>query len=215
MSDASKKTYDRWYQQGHAHWEDAPGKKVFIAALRECAPADKPIRLLDVGCGSGMFLARIHREVSTSWELHGVDFSRVAIEQGAVQWPEFTLTCADATSLESVDESFDIVTCYGSWEHFKEPSKAIGEAARVLKPDGWVIALLPTLGVYRTDRDDEGWYEDVAVEGHDEKQMQWNWVRSTWEMVFNDAGFKLEPDAFASKCGALKPGVFFFGRKVG
>lgn len=206
--------YDAWYKLGIAHWEDAPGKEVLIAALKVCCPTEQHLCLLDIGCGTGSFLARIHNEVSRHWELHGVDFSRVAIEQVCSRHRQFHFLCADATLLDYASGAFDIVTCYGSWEHFQDPERAIVEAGRVLAPGGWVFAMIPALGIHRTDRDDEGWYEDTEVSDCAQRQMQWNLKRPTWGGMFERAGIQLMADSLAQKCGALKPGVFFFGVKL-
>jgi SAM-dependent methyltransferase len=209
-----KKIYDAWYKSGTPHWEDAPGKNVLVAALKVCCPTEQNLKLLDIGCGTGTFLARIHEEVSKSWTLHGVDFSRIAIKRARRHRP-FHFAWQDATSLEDASESFDIVTCYGSWEHFQDPQSAICEAGRILAPGGWLFSMIPTLGIHRTDRDNEGWYEDIEIIGCAQRQMQWNLKRSTWVCMFEQAGIKLTEDSLAKKCGALKPGVFFFGFKEG
>ncbi len=214
MGAGLEKIYDTWYESGTSHWEDAPGKSVLIAALKVCCPTEKPLRLMDIGCGTGMFLARIHEEVSKLWTLYGVDFSQIAIKRARSHHP-FHFVCDDATSLEDAPESFDVVTCYGSWEHFQDPQTAICEAGRILVPGGWLFSMIPTLGIHRTDRDDEGWYEDIEVVGCAQRQMQWNLKRSTWARMFEEAGIRLIEDSLAKSCGALKPGVFFFGFNQG
>lgn len=213
MGDLSK-TYDRWYTSGRAHWEMAPGKTVLLNALKHCSAPAKPLRLLDIGCGSGSFLARIQAQVSKCWNLYGIDFSLVAIEEAKKQHPDIHFHCADASRLDYQADRFNIITCYGSWEHFQNPTQAIGEAGRVLTPGGWVFAMIPALGIHRTDRTDEGWYEDLEVPGSTERQMQWNLRRETWEAMFVKAGIQLMADSLAQRCGALKPGVFFFGIKL-
>ncbi len=208
------RSYDDWYRSGDAHWEDAPGKSVLIAALKRCCDPDRALRLLDVGCGTGSFLERLRGEVSERWEYHGVDMARAAIDAGRQRHPHLHLETADATSLPAPTASFDVVTCYGSWEHFAKPQEAIAEASRVLLPGGWFFAMIPTLGVHRTDRDDEGWYEDTAVEGCDARQLQWNLWRETWAKTFDQADLLLLDDSFAAGCGPHKPGVFFFGART-
>ena len=84
----------------------------------------------------------------------------------------------------------------------------------MLAPGGWVFAMIPTLGVHRTDRDDEGWYEDTEVPGHEHRPMQWNLRRETWAAMFEDAGIRLVEGSLAAESGAHKAGVFFFGVKV-
>jgi D-sedoheptulose 7-phosphate isomerase len=209
------RTYDDWYQAPeNAHWEDAPGKAVLVEAIRLTCPASAPLRVLDLGCGTGSFLERLRRQVSAHWQYHGVDLSSVAVEAGRSRYRGLALRAGDATSLEEADGSFDIVTCYGSWEHFPEPAEAIAEAGRLLAPGGWVFAMIPTLGIHRTDTEEEGWYEDTEVAGCSQRQLQWNLRRDSWAKMFEDAGLLLVEGSFAARCGAHKPGVFYFGVKA-
>ncbi len=110
--------------------------------------------------------------------------------------------------------SFDFVTCYGSWEHFPDPGEAIREASRLLTPGGWFFAMMPTLGVHRTDRTDEGWYEDLPVEGCDRCQLQWNFTRDTWCKLFSSAGLQLAADDLSTRLRSPKAGVFYFGVRL-
>jgi ubiquinone/menaquinone biosynthesis C-methylase UbiE len=207
------KVYDKRYKDGIAHWEEAPGKAVLIEALRRLCPPDQPLRLLDIGCGTGSFLKRISVEISPRWILCGADFSEIAIAQAREQLPDFHFERCDATRLAHPDGRFHIVSCYGSWEHFADPAAAIAEASRVLAPGGHMLAMIPTLGVHRTDRDDEGWYEDTEVPGVAYCQLQWNLKRTTWANSFALSGIRLMNDAVPAACGAHKPGVFYFGTK--
>ncbi len=207
----SPMSYDDWYRSGQYHWQDAPGKSVLVAALERGCDPGRALSLLDIGCGTGSFLDVLSRQVSSRWQYHGVDLSEAAIEIGRRRYPDLHLTAADACSISAPDASYDVVTCYGSWEHFAEPRVAIAEAARVLVPGGWFFAMIPTLGIHRTDRDDEGWYQDTAVAGCGHRQLQWNFHRETWNEMFDQADLLLFGDTLAAACGARKPGVFFFG----
>jgi hypothetical protein len=74
--------------------------------------------------------------------------------------------------------------------------------------------MMPTLGVHRTDRDDEGWYKDLPVAGSDFCQLQWNLKRQTWVDMFLKVGITLLSDTEATNWGAKRPGVFYVGRKL-
>ena len=70
--------------------------------------------------------------------------------------------------------------------------------------------MMPTIGSYRKDRLDDGWYEDL----NSPPQMQWNYKRDKWEGLFSEASLCLEPIEFSTNYGAINPGNFYFGRKV-
>jgi len=192
-------------------WDNAPGKNVLIKALdHKFGQGDlgNSEQLIDLGCGTGFFLNRIHSEVCDSWGLTGVDFAETAIKKGRGRHPDLSLHCQDASATDFPDGQFSVLTNYGSLEHFPNPREGVIESARLLRPGGLFLLMIPTLGVYRSDRDDEGWYEDLSG------QPQWNFWRQTWESFFMEAGLVLDETAKAEQFGALKPGVFYFGRKL-
>ena len=86
----------------------------------------------------------------------------------------------DATKLIFEDNFFDVVVSYGVIEHVQYPQETISEAYRVLKNKGLFLFMIPSLDYYRTDREDEGWYEDLDSN----RQQQWNYFRNTWEEIF-------------------------------
>lgn len=73
--------------------------------------------------------------------------------------------------------------------------------------------MIPSLGVDRVDRSDEGWYDERPVKGSPILQKQWNFSRQTWEAYFSAAGLELFAMEQSKDFGAHRPGVFFFGVK--
>ena len=63
----------------------------------------------------------------------------------------------DLTDLPHPDRSFDLVLCSHVLEHIPDDRKAIGEIARVLRPGGHALVMVPI------DRDREQTYEDATV----------------------------------------------------
>ena len=95
--------------------------------------------LLDVGCGTGE-LFRLLRERNKETKLTGVDLSEEMIK--AAKAKEITnceLLVGDAEHLPFDGESFDVVTCILSFQHFPEPENCIKEFYRVLKPGGCLL----------------------------------------------------------------------------
>ncbi len=208
--------YDGVFSAEKVDWDNAPGKNVIIAAIRHFVDRGvikKNARIVDIGCGTGILLNRLCQQVSPHFDLYGVDFSQVAIERGRSLFSKPHLFCEDGAATHFSDKEFDVLISYGSYEHFDDPGKGIREASRLLIDHGMLFAMIPTLGIDRTDRDDEGWYEERPVAGTDVRQMQWNLHRDTWNSYFASVGLDLLDDSVAADAGAKKPGVFFFAKK--
>lgn len=220
MSDSEnhKQYYEEIFSQGtEEQWERAPGKNVILNALQyylKIGVCPKNADIVDMGCGSGFFLNEIRSEVpDNEFHLYGVDFSSKAIEKAKKQYPSIQFFCEDGSNTHFGEEEFNVLISYGTYEHFQNPEMGIHEAVRILRGGGLFFCMIPTLGIDRTDRNDEGWYEERQVQGSPIRQMQWNLKRQTWNQFFLQANLILFPMETSATFGALKPGVFFFGKK--
>lgn len=96
--------------------------------------------LLDVGSGTGTFLARLREEGHTG-RLCAVDASQAAVDAaGAVK--DVNAFLADARELPFADGGFDAVTARHMLYHVPRPELAIAEARRVLRPGGRFAAVV-------------------------------------------------------------------------
>jgi SAM-dependent methyltransferase len=90
-------------------------------------------RTLDLGCGEG----RLSRDVKAlGHDVVGVDHSPTMLAAGREADAEIETYLADAASLPFADGSFDLVVAFMSLQDIDDFVGAIGEAARVLEPDG-------------------------------------------------------------------------------
>jgi len=95
-------------------------------------------KLLDVGCGSGLWLI-LMRELG--WEVEGVDFDQISVNlarehglkvhQGALAEQNFG------------SDSFNAITLNHVIEHVPDPAQTLTECARILKPGGQLIVATP------------------------------------------------------------------------
>ncbi len=118
-------------------WQD----KIRTAALKLCVAA--PTRILEVGCGEGLFLAQVS-EANSKIGLWGVDNSLDRISQAKIRLAEKNayLSVGDATSLSFEDKYFDVVVCVNVF--FNMPSievvkKTLAQMKRVVRDDGRLI----------------------------------------------------------------------------
>lgn len=96
-----------------------------------------PLRVLDVGCGTGALLRQMNARLPNVLELVGVDpaieMIRLAREraEGIEQFLQ-----ANAEQLPFADAHFDLVVSTSSFDHWVDQQRGVREAARVLQPDG-------------------------------------------------------------------------------
>lgn len=132
----SANSYDVLHAEGKLRQRDS-FYKWFVSLLQPKAGQ----RLLDVSCGQGALL-RFAREAGLV--VAGLDISSEAVAVARAQTKgQGSLVVADAEQLPYTDSSFDRVTNIGSVEHYFRPWQAVAEMARVLRPDGLALILLP------------------------------------------------------------------------
>ena len=96
-----------------------------------------PLRVLDVGCGSGALLRQMNARLPNALELIGVDpaieMVRIAREraEGIEQFIQ-----ANAEQLPFEDNHFDLVVSTSSFDHWRDQLRGLTEVARVLHPAG-------------------------------------------------------------------------------
>ena len=93
-------------------------------------------RLLDVGCGTGLFLAVARRR---GWEVLGLDESVEATGHARTEFGLDVLQ-GDFTDLRRSGERFDLVTGWDIIEHTRDPIAVLKEVRACLAPGG-VVAL--------------------------------------------------------------------------
>jgi SAM-dependent methyltransferase len=91
-------------------------------------------KILDVGCGNGIFTARF---AAAGASVIGVDFSSHLLNQN----PHRRLICGDATALPFGDSNFDMVFEANVLHHVPERQRVIGEMKRVSRK--YVVLLEP------------------------------------------------------------------------
>ena len=102
---------------------------------------DRPGRLLDIGCGYGLFLKMAQER---GWYATGVDLNPQAAAY-ATNHRHVNAACGNLSDLHFPDGSFDLVTLWNVLDHTPDPLDVMAEAHRVLKEDGCVFIRTPNI----------------------------------------------------------------------
>jgi ubiquinone/menaquinone biosynthesis C-methylase UbiE len=110
---------------------------------RECAKsvaerASSSGSVLEVAAGPGYLaieLAKLGRHRVSGLDI-SKSFVRIATENAAVEGVDIEFRQGNAAELPYPDESFDFVVCRAAFKNFTDPTGALNEIHRVLKPGG-------------------------------------------------------------------------------
>lgn len=139
--DAIAHDYDRRYER-----KDHSG---IDEALREFVGDDRARGVLDVGCGTGYWLARLADLGFT--DIAGIDHSLHMLARAQARTTGCDLRHGRAEHMPWSDASFDRVYCINALHHFDDKPGFIAEARRVLRAGGGLlsIGLDPHVGLDR------------------------------------------------------------------
>jgi 2-polyprenyl-3-methyl-5-hydroxy-6-metoxy-1,4-benzoquinol methylase len=96
-------------------------------------------RLLDVGCGDGLFLNFIKNK---GWEVCGVEPSKLASDF-AKNKLNLKIYNSDLINAHLEESDFDVITMWEVLEHIPNLNENLKEVCRLLKEDGIFIASVP------------------------------------------------------------------------
>ena len=140
--DQAQHEFTRWsetYDQCILQWLlFGPSHKAIIARI-QAEWGDRPVRVLDIGCGTGIFVERI-REALPNAQVVGIDLVYGMLQQGTARWQRqagsvFAVQ-GDSERLPFDRGTFDVVTCANSFHHYPHQAHAVAEMRRVLRPNG-------------------------------------------------------------------------------
>jgi SAM-dependent methyltransferase len=96
-------------------------------------------RLLDIGCGTGgpTLLAR-----ERGARVSGIDASPGMLEIARERVPDGDFRVGELLTLPWPEHSFDVVVGFNAFQYAIDPVAALVEARRVVKPDGWIGAMV-------------------------------------------------------------------------
>jgi len=131
-------TYEILFDSEEDHWWLASRRKLVVDWVMQRYPGRHDLRILDVGCGTGMMLV----EMAGLGQAQGVDASDEALRfchrRGLT-----AVQKGNVVDLPFPDSTFDVLTGVDILEHIDDDVGALREWGRVLKPGGRLFLFVP------------------------------------------------------------------------
>lgn len=123
-------TYNQRFSSGHPSGVGL--------ALSEFIRDHEPASILEVGCGTGHWLALL---APHSPRCLGLDRSKGMLQQAQNRSIPLSLIQGDAGSLPFPTAEFEMIFCVNAIHHFDQPQRFIAETHRILRSDGWLVVI--------------------------------------------------------------------------
>jgi SAM-dependent methyltransferase len=154
LAQALRDTILRW-----AHGSPSKKPGAFGTALAKLVTSIQPVenfgfgvpwhgqgRILDFGCASGRFIARMQ---SLGWDATGIDFTEDSVAPAREQG--LKVVCGTLPHPDLATGSFDVVTLRAALEHVHSPVGTLREVHRLLAPGGKVVIQVPNYDCWELD----------------------------------------------------------------
>ncbi len=145
LSQHSAELYDLGVEFLFGGTADVMRRQALVPLIELAGRDNRPLRILDVGCGTGRTLAQLRRACPRA-QLTGVDLSPYYLEvarRETASSPGVELVAANAESLPLPDASFDAVVSVFLFHELPRAARrrVWSEVRRVLKPGGSFVVL--------------------------------------------------------------------------
>lgn len=154
-------------------------KKIELVA--DYTPAkDSPVRLLDIGCGTGYFLQAAKEQ---GWIVSGIEKDDKARESATLR---SELEVKDENGFwETENSSFDVVTLWHVLEHLEKLNETIHKIKEIITPEGIVVLALPNCRSYDAAFY-KGWWAAYDIPRH-----LWHFSPESLEKLLGKHGLKV------------------------
>jgi ubiquinone/menaquinone biosynthesis C-methylase UbiE len=141
-----RERFNQWsenYERSFMQW--LVFDRVHRGVLTRLPVGFTPSSVLDIGCGTGRLLRRMH----ACWPaaaLLGVDLSEGMVTRAHQLTPSATIYQASAEHLPLEDDSIDLVSSTMSFHHWSDKARGVCETSRVLRQRGIFILADTNIG---------------------------------------------------------------------
>lgn len=158
------------------------GRARFAARFLGPGSAPGSPRVLDIGCGSGQFLARLAR---MGYECHGTELSPETGER-ASKIPGLKLQFGDLTPQTYPSRSFDLISIWHVLEHLPDPDSVLRLCREWLRDGGALLIAVPNIDSWQARLFRGSWFHI------DPPRHLHHFSRGSLASALEKAGFRID-----------------------
>lgn len=173
------------YTSQMPRFSHAPGRSRGLSQRKRLITLQRPAggRLLDVGCGSGDFLAVM--KLTPGWHVTGLEPNAAAVRY-ARETRRLDVQTGILPQPGWPDATFDVITMWHVVEHVPTPLTTVAEAHRLLKPNGLLVVAVPIADSCEARLFKETWA------GYDVPRHLVTFTRASAKRLFQRIGFQAQ-----------------------
>lgn len=145
---AIAESYDSYPSEGFDVTAEVEGRsfwcrsrnRLLLSLLRRFAPRDRPVKLLEIGCGTGNVLSALRQ--LPNFELTGSEIYLNGLKHAQRRLPDVRFIQLDATDMPFRDE-FDVVGAFDVLEHIPDDARVAQQSFAALRPGGLFVVTVP------------------------------------------------------------------------
>jgi 2-polyprenyl-3-methyl-5-hydroxy-6-metoxy-1,4-benzoquinol methylase len=164
---------------------------VFLEILTNYVQIGEAYRVLDAGCGLGVF-TNLVKERFGVMDMHGFDFSSVAISHAKEKYTAIDFFVHDIYN--PLSTKYDVIICTETLEHLVKPDTAVRNLTAALSDEGVLVLTVPDGDIDHCSRHinfwnqvnwelfisevtDEAFYSTTGLAQHPTaKELRFNWA---------------------------------------
>jgi SAM-dependent methyltransferase len=131
-----------------SHWWWRARERILLAKIRSVVAGSAPIRILDVGCGAGLFFDGLAQFGS----VHGIETDASVATQND-RWSAH-ITVGPLDDSYRPEAPFELILMLDVLEHIEDPTPILRRAAEIARPGGRILITVPAFSWLWTAHDD-------------------------------------------------------------